>query len=124
MEKRINKVLLLVTIALLGPIGMGSAAPASPISPQNKGWAEASSAADASNAAQAEPVTSLTITSVKTQNSKLKTQNFLTRHWTYAVATTLYERSAASTNLDPPLIRHTLTPLLHHLGSSAGGLPY
>jgi hypothetical protein len=124
MEKRINKVLLLVTIALLGPIGMGAAAAAaSPTAPQTEGWAEASSAAEASNAAQVAPSASLTITIPKTQNSKLKTQNFLTHHWTYAVATTLYVLSACAFSAVTPLTPLVYTGLRHHLGSSAGGLP-
>ena len=123
MEKRINKVLLLVTIALLGPIGLGAAAAASPTAPQTEGWAATNNVAEANNTTQSVPTALLTITTAKTQNSKLKTQNFLSQHWTYAVATTLYVRSAYAFSSLTHLTPSVHSGLRQHLGSSAGGLP-
>jgi hypothetical protein len=121
MEKRINKVLLLVTIALLGPIGLGTVAAAPQTTPQNEGWAEASSEAQPIHASTA---TSLTpISTPKTQNSKLKTQNPLTRHWTYLSSNTLYERAAFGLLTSIPAASQLPNRLLARLGSSAGGLP-
>ncbi len=119
MEKRINKILLLVTIALLGPLGLGTVAAApAPLTEAN------SEAQIAPAPATAPAPASVTL---RPSNPPLlsKSSNvypLLIRNWTFSVASTLYERNYAYGN--SVALNPSFSPLRQFIypGSSAGGL--
>lgn len=118
MESRINKALLLLTIALLSPLGLGTLDRA-PAASLTEPAAEAQLAAT-SVSAPPSSITKVISTSAKTQNAKLKTQNLFPG---WAITThTLYERATFSRNTlsSPAAVSRYI--LVLHPGSSAGGL--